>query len=143
MLLEGLSTLASGLGGLWSNYQNAKNADKANALQYKIFQEQQAFNSAEAEKQRAWETEMSNTAYSRARQDMENAGINPILLGNSAQAASTPTGAAADSAASHSAQRPNVINFFDTGVHSGLTAYNAETGRLNTIISALGKAMSM
>lgn len=143
MLLEGISSLASGLGSLWTNYQNAKNADKANALQYKIFQEQQAFNSAEAAKQRQWEEQMSNTAYQRARQDMENAGINPILLGGSAEAASTPSGASANSAASHSAQRPNVINFFDTGVHSGLTAYNAETGRLNTIINALGKAMSM
>ena len=143
MLLEGLSSLVSGLGGLYTNYQNAKNADKANRLQERLLHEQNAFNSAEAQKQRAWETEMSNTAYSRAREDMENAGINPILLGSSAQAASTPTGAAADSAASHSAQRPNVINFFDTGVHSGLTAYHAETGRLNTIINALGKSMSM
>lgn len=54
-------------------------------LQYDI----NAFNSAEAQKQREWEEYMSNTAYQRGMADMKKAGINP-LLGYAAGAASTP-----------------------------------------------------
>lgn len=57
---------------------------------------QEKFNSAEAQKQRDWETEMSNTAYQRAYADMQKAGLNPNLAGGSG-GASTPAGSAATS----------------------------------------------
>lgn len=55
------------------------------------------YNSAEAEKNRQFQLMMSNTAYSRAAQDMKNAGINPASLGGNAtmSPASTPSGSAA------------------------------------------------
>lgn len=67
------------------------------AIQQGIYNhiEQQAamsYNSAEAAKNRAWQTQMSNTSYQRAVEDMRKAGINPILAYTQG-GASTPSGA--------------------------------------------------
>lgn len=54
---------------------------------------QQSFNAREAQKNRDWQTEMSNTAYQRAATDLDAAGLNRILALGSPS--STPSGATA------------------------------------------------
>lgn len=54
------------------------------------------FSAAEAQKQRDWEEQMSNTAYQRQVADMRAAGINPAMAMNGS-GASTPSGSSATS----------------------------------------------
>lgn len=62
-----------------------------------------SFQSREAQKQRDWEQMMSDTAYRRAFNDMQAAGINPAMVfSNGGNAASTPTGASASGSQAHS-----------------------------------------
>ena len=58
---------------------------------------QNQFNAEEAERNRQYETQMSNTAYQRAYADMAAAGLNPNLAGGQG-GASTPAGTAATGA---------------------------------------------
>lgn len=60
------------------------------------------FNTSEAQKNRDWQTQMSNTAYQRSTQDMIKAGINPILAYQQG-GASTPSGSTASGAKANQA----------------------------------------
>lgn len=78
------------------NYQRQQSsADAAMTFQREEREYAETFNAAQAEAQRTWEKEMSDTAITRAAMDMQNAGINPILAAG--QPASTPQGASASS----------------------------------------------
>lgn len=62
------------------------------------------FNATEAQKAREFSRAMSSTAYQRSRRDMENAGLNPMLM-MAQGGASTPGSASASSVASPSTSR--------------------------------------
>lgn len=95
---------------LFTQALNTASTLYTNRVNRQMQREQNAFNSAEAEKQRQWETEMSNTAYQRGMADMKAAGINP-LLGYSAGQASTPESAPAHSALGVHMTAPQFADF--------------------------------
>lgn len=77
---------------------------------------QRQFSALEAQKQRDYEREMSNSAYQRAIADMEAAGLNPASLSGTSSPASTPSGASANAhTVSNGAHRGYNFNLGDLG----------------------------
>ena len=68
------------------------------------------YNSAEAQKQRNWEEQMSNTAHQRQVEDMKKAGLNPVLSVDGGAGAATPTGSTGSSNAQSGGSFSNLIN---------------------------------
>lgn len=108
------------IGGLFGKH----NTDKTNEWNYKIMQEQNKFNAAEAEKTREWQQkmyEMYGTASAKAN-DMRAAGLNAKLADVSA---SGNVGSGATATAAESAQMmPTDFSFVGDASKSGLAAYN-------------------
>lgn len=83
-----LSSVFRGLGGKYLGTNLTPAQEQANA-----------FSAQQAQAQRDWETEMSNTAMQRQVSDMQKAGLNPALMygGAGSSGASTPTASAPSS----------------------------------------------
>jgi len=80
--------------------------------------QQGKYNAKEAQKNRDWQTEMSNTAYQRAAADLEAAGLNRILaLGSPA---ATPSGATA------AIEAPKLGSTGVAGYNAGVAASTAK-----------------
>lgn len=100
--VAGLNSLLNP-GHAWTNYQDKPDSmveswlHKESGVELTGAEKQaNAFSAAEAQKQRDWETEMSNTQYQRQVKDMQAAGINPAMAMNTS-GASVPSGASASS----------------------------------------------
>lgn len=120
-LVGGALGIASSLvGGLFGKH----NTDKTNVMNYKIMQEQNKFNAAEAKKLRDWQEmmyRMYGTSSAKAN-DMRAAGLN-ALLGD--VSASGNVGSGSSAAAAESAQMmPTDYSFIADAADSGLSGYN-------------------
>ena len=111
-----------------------KIADRDYARQLELQDRQFAYNTAEADKNRAWQEEMSNTSYQRAVEDMKKAGINPIMAIQQG-GASTPSGASASGSSSSvpssdipSGASEDLIKL--VGIFAGLFTAGAKTAKL-------------
>lgn len=108
------------IGGLFGKH----NTDKTNEWNYKIMQEQNRFNSEEAEKTRKWQEmmyQMYGTSSAKAN-DLRAAGLNAKLGDVSA---SGNVGSGATATAAESAQMmPTDFSFVGDSASSGLDAYN-------------------
>ncbi|AXH76469.1 MAG: DNA pilot protein [Microviridae sp.] len=81
---------ASILGSMFSSQTSAANNAQNNYWNSVNQQQAEQFNAGQAQIQRDYETQMSNTAYQRSRADMAKAGLNPVLAAG-AGGASTPS----------------------------------------------------
>ena len=115
-----LGVASSLLGGLFGKH----NTDKTNAMNYKIMQEQNKFNAAEAQKLRDWQEmmyRMFGTSSAKAN-DMRAAGLN-ALLGDVSASGNVGSGAAATGAES-AQMMPADYSFVGDAANRGLAAYN-------------------
>ena len=111
-------------GSLISGLFGKHNTNKTNDMNYKIMQEQNKFNAAEAEKLRDWQEmmyRMYGTSSAKAN-NMRAAGLN-ALLGDVSASGNVGSGAAA-TAAESAQMMPTDYSFIGDAANSGLTAYN-------------------
>lgn len=117
IIAAGIQAGGSLLGGMMGQQGAQQTNAQQMAFSERMMQQQMDFNAAEANKQRVWSQDMSNTAYQRAMSDMRTAGLNPILAANLG-GASTPGG----SSASVSGVSPGTLSNPGAALASGVSS---------------------
>jgi len=113
-MIEWLAAAAPILGGLMG-MQGQRDTNETNK---EIAGQTSAFNAAEAQRNRDFQAEMSNTAHQREVEDLKKAGLSPLLAMKGG--ASTPTGS---SAQGESARMENPLAGMSTMFNSAIQAY--------------------
>ena len=122
------------------------------AADREYFNKVTAWNASEAQKNRDFEREMSNTAYQRAVSDMRAAGLNPALMFNSATSASSPSGSVASYSGGYSSAFSERLAAEQLAVakrqasaaekNADSNLRNSETNRLKAWLSVFNSAYS-
>ena len=99
-----------------------------------MMRQQMDFNHGEALLNRNWQTEMSNTAYQRAVEDMKKAGLNPILA-YAQGGASTPSGS---SASSSGASLSPMTGQQASGIAGSISGASGQMARVGDALATLG-----
>lgn len=105
---------ASVLSTVLNNQTQKKLAQQANEYNYKVFQEANAFNAGEADKQRNWEEEqyINHESIQAKVAEAEAAGINPAAIYGNLGNGSVGSGTSASSASAPRAEMPEINSDF-------------------------------
>ncbi len=118
--------------------------DKAAAWNEEQMRKAMEFNHEEAKIQREWQEQMRATQYQTAIQDMEKAGLNPILAATSGLSAGVPTGSAGSiSASSMSGAQGNMASGSAfNGSQGSISGYTGQLEYMGGMLGLLSGAMS-
>lgn len=103
------------IGGTWGSAKEVMEFNR------EMMKDQQKFNAEEAQKNRDWQQTMSNTAYQRAMEDMQKAGLNPILA---YQQGGASTGSGATAASSMASGMTDTYNQSDSWGMNSAASYS-------------------